>query len=215
MTVVYLTDRAFISILLSAIQSFPWKYEREGRRKPKNVPPEGEAYGLLFGQRIEKSKRRIFNVNVVVPMQILETGSEHEVTPPITHFGRIKTVLDSYPMFQYLGTYHSHPCSKDKTGGFYYSGHSSAERAAALEDARELQEEVIEVTMGITFLDRRPKRKSSDIHRVIIENYCGNYKYSLSAYITDSRDEGLEELYWVENLICPLAAGIGNYDLNT
>ena len=177
MTVVYLTDTAFISILLSAIQSFPWKYEREGRRKPKNVPPEGEAYGLLFGQRIETSRKRIFNVNIAVPMRILETGSEHEVTPPITHFGRIKTVLDSYPMFQYLGTYHSHPCSKDKTKGFYYSAHSSAESAAALEDAKELQEEVIEVTMGMAFLDKRPRRKSPDTHRAIKEYYCGNNPY--------------------------------------
>lgn len=101
--IVHLAETAFISILVSSIESFPSKFK--GSKKPKCVLHEGEVYGLLFGQRIEKNSDKIFNATIAIPMQMIESRSPDEVTPSIRHFERIKTVLSSYPMFQFLGTF--------------------------------------------------------------------------------------------------------------
>ena len=48
-TIVHLSDTAFISILVAAIESYPSCYE--GRIRPYGSRDEGEIFGLLFGQK--------------------------------------------------------------------------------------------------------------------------------------------------------------------
>ena len=207
--IVHLAETAFISILVAGIESFPSKYK--GSKKPKSVLHEGEVYGLLFGQRIEKNSDKIFNTTIAIPMQMIESRSPDEVTPSIRHFERIKTVLASYPMFQFLGTFHSHPYSKEEFNSMNSIDASNTDKEDALEDAKELGEEIIEIIISITHLKTAPKSKAPDVRWSITQNYCGNYKYSIAAYFTNTPDQELE---LVDNLICPLAAGVGNYDLN-
>lgn len=52
MEIVNIEDKAFIGILLAAVEAYPSKYC--GGRKPKGASAEGEVHGLLFGQRIMK-----------------------------------------------------------------------------------------------------------------------------------------------------------------
>lgn len=207
--IVHLAETAFISILVASIESFPSTFK--GRKKPKSVLNEGEVYGLLFGQRIAKKNDTIWNAAIAIPMQMLESRSLDDVTPSLRHLERIKSVLESYPMFQFLGTFHSHPYSKEEFNGMKSIDASNSDKESALEDAKELGEEIIEIIISITHLKAAPKRKEPDVRWSITQNYCGNYKYSIAAYCTNTP---LQELELVDNFICPLAAGVGNYDLN-
>jgi hypothetical protein len=207
--IVHLAETAFISILVSGIEAFPSKFK--GSKKPKIFSREGEVYGLLFGQRIEKNNDKVFNATIAIPMQMLESRSPDGVTPSIRHVERIKSVLESYPMFQFLGTFHSHPCSREDFSGTKSIDASKEDEESALDDAKELGEEIIEIIISITYLKSAPTSKAPDIRWSITQNYCGNYRYSIAAYCTNTPDQELE---LVDNFICPLAAGVGNYDLN-
>jgi len=207
--IVHLAETAFISILVSGIESFPSKYK--GIKKPKIFSREGEVYGLLFGQRIEKNSDKVFNATIAIPMQMLESRSPDGVMPSLKHLERIKSVLESYPMFQFLGTFHSHPCSKEEFNGMKSIDASNDDEESALDDAKELGEEIIEIIISITYLKSAPTSKAPDVRWSITQNYCGNYRYSIAAYCTNTLDKELE---LVDNFICPLAAGVGNYDLN-
>ncbi|MDY6854716.1 MAG: hypothetical protein SWO11_08395 [Thermodesulfobacteriota bacterium] len=205
--IVHLSETAFMSIVVSAIESFPSKYI--GKRKPKNTFPEGEIFGLLFGQRFNKNSSSVFNVSIATPMQVLENKTSDEVWRSPRHFERIKTVIEAYPMFQLLGCFHSHPWSKDEYKGIKSSKNSLTDELSALADADECGDDLLEVILGLTFL-QKAMNTPPDIRWSHIQNYCGNYKYSITAYITNTDKRKLE---LVDNLICPLAAGVGNYDL--
>jgi len=144
-------------------------------------------------------------------MQILSDRTPALVNPSIRHLERIKAVIQAYPMYQFLGTFHSHPWRKDEYRGIQSSKYSPVDEQSAINDASLFGDEIIEVIIGLTCLDRLVK-KEPDNHWSCIQNYCGNYKYSLAAYVTNTDDKKLSE---VNNLICPFASGVGNYDLNT
>ena len=88
---------------------------------------------------------------------------------------------------------------------------SENDEKLALEDGSLLEEDIVEVIMGITYLDKKVLNKPPDRFWSRIENYCGDYKYTIAAYSTDRENNEVKE---VDNLICPLAAGVGNYDLD-
>ena len=204
---VHIAETAFISILVAAIESYPSKYV--GKKKPKKTFPEGEVYGLLFGQRIRKNGDTVYHTTIAVLMQMLLEKSSNQVSPSTRHLERIKSVIEAYPMYQFLGTFHSHPSHKQEYHGVNSSDYSKTDENTALEDASILGEDIIEVIIGVTSLSKKVK-KEPDNRWCCIQNYCGNFKYSLSAYVTDTVHKKLIE---VDNLICPFAAGVGNYDL--
>lgn len=204
---VHIAETAFISILVTAIESFPSKYV--GKRKLSKSLPEGEVYGLLFGQRISKRDDVIYHATIAIPMQMLLEKKVDQVSPSVRHLERIKSVMEAYPMYQFLGTFHSHPSHKQDYSGIKSSNFSDTDEERALDDATMLGEEVIEVIIGVTSLNKKV-RKEPDIRWSSVQSYCGNFKYSLSAYITNVDEKRLRE---VDNLICPFAAGVGNYDL--
>lgn len=92
---------------------------------------------------------------------------------------------------------------------------SGIDERTALEIAIDYENDLVEVILGITALDKRSKREAKSEEETI-ESYCGRFKYSLSAYCTfgtldnDSEDNEDEEckmgLSPVDRLICPLAA---------
>lgn len=207
--IVHIAETAFISILVSAVEAFPSKYE--GSRKPKNSFPEGEVYGLLFGQRINKNSNNVYHVSIATPMQTLLEKTDSKVHPSVKHFERIKTVIEAYPMYQFLGTFHSHPFPSNKYKSKNSADFSDNDKESAIDEAELLKSEVIEVIIGITYLQRKRKESPTNYHNShCIENYCGNYKYTIAAYMTDYNEKKLKN---VDNLICPFALSIGNYDL--
>jgi len=197
-----------MSILFSTIESYPSKFQ--GGRKPKGTFPEGEVYGLLFGQKMDNNNA-IYNINIAIPMQILGIKSSNEVTASNKHFDRIKSVVETYPMFQFLGTFHSHPEKlnyfRDKISAMC----SKDDEERAIEDAITYEQELLEIIIAVTYLKKVLKTKKSKYCENMIINYLKNYKYIIAAYITNSKDN---KVNCVDKLICPMAVGIGNFDLN-
>lgn len=73
--IAHINDYAFQSVLISSIETFPSEYINtknetyKSNKKKKFSRCEGEAFGLLFGQRVISKKDFIFNVTLAVPMQ--------------------------------------------------------------------------------------------------------------------------------------------------
>jgi hypothetical protein len=141
---------------------------------------------------------------------MMREKSSSSVFPSERHGKRAKVIIEAFPWLQFLGTCHSHPYRKAKFGR-HSTDFSRDDRDSACGMAYENGDEVLEMIVALTYLRRKmakePIRKCSST-----TGYCGNFKYILSCYITERQSKGLNE---VENLICPIAAAVGNYDLLT
>lgn len=196
--IVHIGDYAFQSLLISSIETFPSGYigakSGTGKALKKKAVSrhEGETFGLLFGQRMIKKDDYIFNVTLAVPMQAT-LHKQDGVSFSALHFQRIREVTESFPYLEFLGTFHSHPYPKDEYNGRPTSQFSSTDESTALEIAVDYGDDLLEVILGITALDRHSKRDAKSEGETI-QSYCGRFKYSLSAYCTfgaasDDEDE--------------------------
>lgn len=210
--IVHVSDYAFQSLLISSIETFPSEYIGGGagagmaRKKKKVSRHEGEAFGLLFGQRMLKKDDWIFNVTLAVPMQAA-IHKKDQVSFSRPHFHRIRDVTESFPYLEFLGTFHSHPYPKDDYTGKVTSEFSEGDELSALEIAVDYGDELLEVILGITALDRHSRRDAKSEGETI-QSYCGRFKYSLSAYCTvgaaveadeDEDEEDEEDEDWEED----------------
>ena len=205
--IAHLNDAAFQSLLISSIETFPSDYIRaRGKNRPPADKPrkgkqiskhEGEAFGLLFGQRLIKKDDWIFNVTLAVPMQAAVHKKDRvSFSPP--HFQRIREVTESFPSLEFLGTFHSHPYPKDDYNGRPTSDFSEGDELSALAIAVEYGDELLEVILGITALDNHSTRQAK-AEGENIQSYCGRFKYSLSAYCTvgavgEDEDDEVDEI---------------------
>lgn len=85
--VVYVSEVAFLSILLSSIEAY-----------------KKECYGLVLGYRTDTQ----FRVEYAVPYQTAERGHTR-VTPHGIRDRRVRTCISQLSSYEQLGTYHSHP----------------------------------------------------------------------------------------------------------
>ncbi|NEX22384.1 hypothetical protein G3480_19080 [Thiorhodococcus mannitoliphagus] len=202
--IAHLNDAAFQSVLISSIETFPSAYignnhaSGEHARSSKSRRHEGESFRLLFGQRMLKGNDIIFNVNLAVPMQTASRKKDM-VSFSRLHFSRIREVTESFPYLEFVGTFHSHPCRKDEYHARTVSAFSNGDKANAIEVAMEYGDEILEVILGITVLDRHSKRPAL-MDGETIQSYCGRIKYNLSAFCTvgaaddeEDDDEGLDD----------------------
>jgi hypothetical protein len=150
------------------------------------LSPEGESFGLLFGQRLHRPMKNqyIYNVTLAVPMQTA-MRTKDSVNVSTLHFDRIRDVTESFPNLEFLGTFHSHPCpskayDRDETSIF-----SPEDEDSACQIAQEYGDEILEVILGITALKRHSSRDAITAEETI-QSHCGRFKYSLSAYVTDN-----------------------------
>lgn len=213
MNLSYISENAFMNMLVSSIESFPTEYlsaepgEKVDGRLQKQ---EGEIYGLLFGQKINKGDGSIvYNVSLAIPMHVFKKKTTGSVDISIPHFDRIKTVVETYPMYQFLGTFHSHPYPKNEWGARSWQFTKDADMPCALYDADQIGENVLMVILAITHLKRNEKGPPVS-GWTTISNYCGRFKYVLTAYVTDINKRSLDS---IDNILCPSCAGIGNQDL--
>ncbi len=222
--IVHIQDHAFQAMLIASIETFPTSFipldGSENIRK-KNKRHDGEAMGVLFGQRFVKGEHLIFNVCLAVTMQATQRAAEG-VSYSRFHFERIREVTESFPNLEFLGAFHSHPWLK-KDYNQTATAPSEADEATAIFSASEHGNELLEVILGITALSRNSNR-SAKASEHSIDSYCGRYKYRLSAYCTvgtvieedcsdlddseEATDQETEEigLWPIDQLICPLAA---------
>ena len=220
--IVHVQEHAFQAMLISSIETFPSSYlpPESGKSKPrKNKLHDGEAMGLLFGQRVVKGEHLVFNVSLAVTMQATERKADR-VAYSSFHFERIREITESFPHLEFLGGFHSHPWAKEDFGNAATEP-SEDDAETALEAAREYGDELLEIILGITALNRNSYRDAK-ANGHSIDSCCGRYKYRLSAYCTvgaleddggdvDADSDELMEgsdagLVPIDQLVCPLAA---------
>ncbi len=208
--IVCISENAFMSILISAIESYPSRFR--GERKPINSTEEGEVFGLLFGQRSAKNNSVIYNVALAIPSQILMYKNHCSVGPSQRHIEKIRDIIEAYPMYQYLGSYHSHPFPRQEFKEGAAVHFSDQDEQSALADSKSIDTDLIEVIIGLTHLTRKLTNVGPTPDWHYIQNYCGNYKYNLGAHVTDRENNCLRK---IDNFLCPFATGINNCDLNS
>lgn len=216
--IVNVQEQAFQAMLIASIETFPNSYLplEPGRvRRRRDRPHDGEAMGLIFGQRVVKGDHLVFNVNLAVTMQATDRTAD-ETSYSRFHFERIREVVESFPQLEFLGAFHSHPWEKSDYGNSATEP-SAIDKETAIEAAREYGDELLEIILGITALSRNSYRDAK-ANGHSIDSSCGCYKYRLSAYCTigavededikDVEDEETIEadLIEVDQLICPVAA---------
>lgn len=212
---VVVEEKAFMSILISAIESFPTKYFPGNHHRPAGAPREGEVSGLLFGQRILKRPDiAIMNVAIALPSTMFEKRTSGSITKSLHHEDRIIDVLSMFPSYEFLGGYHSHPCRSDDFDKKTSVTPSTDDDEVATYKASEYHIDLLEIVIGLTCQERRSKVSPSYVMDNIIHNCCGKYKYSLAAYCTQYVDEEARTLVGVDSLVCQAAAGINNADLS-
>jgi hypothetical protein len=213
MEIVNIEDKAFMGILLAAVEAYPSRYC--GGRKPNGASPEGEVHGLLFGQRMMKGgETTVYNVTLAVSNQIVLERSGEGVSVSTVHIDRIREVTELFPAYSLLGFFHSHPYPKTdfhKTGCVEASD-TDIENAVSVAVAE--GDTMLDLIIGITRLDRRSSIVPDFPKANMIYACCGNYKYTLSCSVASEDEEEESGRYLpVDNLICTTAAGMVNADL--
>lgn len=215
MEIVNIEDKAFMGILLAAVEAYPSKYC--GGRKPNGASPEGEVHGLLFGQRIMKNgETTVYNVTLAVSNQIVLERSGEGVSVSTVHIERIREATELFPAYSLLGFFHSHPYPK---GDFHKTGcvePSDTDIENAVGMATEEGDTMLDLIIGITRLERRSSIVPDFPKPNIIHACCGNYKYTLACSVASEDEDGdsADDCYLpVDNLICTTAAGMVNTDL--
>ena len=215
MEIVNIEDKAFMGILLAAVEAYPSKYC--GGRKPKGASPEGEVHGLLFGQRIMKNgETTVYNVTLAVSNQIVLERSGDGISVSSVHIDRIREVTELFPAYSLLGFFHSHPYPKadfHKTGCVEPSD-TDIENAVSMAEAE--GDTMLDLIIGITRLERRSWVVPDFPKPHMIHACCDKYKYTLACCVTsedEDKDDESECYLPVDNLICTTAAGMVNTDL--
>lgn len=214
MNIVNIEDKAFMAILLSAVEAFPSRYS--GGRRPNGSTPEGEVHGLLFGQRIMRdAETTVYNVTLAVSNQIVLERTGDGVSVSTVHIDRIREVTELFPTYSLLGFFHSHPWPKDEFHKVNCVEPSDTDMENAVDVAEAEFDDMLDLIIGITRLERRSTVVPECARPNLIHACCGNYKYTLSCNVTlapedgDDSEEGPEMRYQpADNLICTTASGM-------
>lgn len=211
-TKVIIEEKAFMGILVAAVEAFPSKYRPNMCRKPNGVSPEGEVHGLLFGQRMNKGNDTIFNVTLAVANQIVYERDENGIAASTHHIECICNLIELFPTYQLLGFFHSHPYRRKEFHKKSSVLHSDDDSKSALAAAKDAGGDLLEVIVGITCLERLARTQPKFIENHLIHNCCGFYKFSLACYEAIVANNRLQN---VGNLICPVASGMNYMDFGS
>lgn len=203
---VIIEEKAFMGILLAAVEAFPSRFY--GERKPKGATAEGEVHGLLFGQRIQRNDGDIvFNVALAVPNQMVLERKHDEISVATKHINRIREAIEVFPAYSLLGYFHSHPYPADEYKKFSSAEPSETDKSSAINSAEQEGEEMLDLIFSITRLQRRSWTLPQFPKPHMIHARCGVYKYTIACYSAVTSES--EESYGaVGNLICTTAAGV-------
>jgi hypothetical protein len=204
-TAVIIEEKAFMGILLAAVEAFPSKFY--GERKPKGATAEGEVHGLLFGQRIlQRDGTVVLNVTLAVPNQMVLERTHDEVSVAQKHIDRIREIAELFPAYSLLGFFHSHPYPADEFKKCSSVEPSETDKSNAISSAEQEEEEMLDLIFSITRLQRRSWTQPQFPKPHMIHASCGVYKYTLACYSAVTSEA--EESYGaVGNLFCTTAAG--------
>ncbi|ACD93751.1 MPN domain-containing protein [Trichlorobacter lovleyi] len=205
-TTVIIEEKAFLGVLLAAVEAFPGRFY--GERKPKGATAEGEVHGLLFGQRIQRNDGDVvFNVTLTVPNQIVLERTHDGISVAAKHINKIREAIELFPAYSLLGFFHSHPYPADEFKKCSSVEPSETDRDSAISSAEQEEEEMLDLIFSITRLKRPTWILPQFPKPYLIHASCGVYKYTLACYSAVTSEH--EESYGaVDNLICTTAAGL-------
>lgn len=211
-TIVIIEEKAFMCILLAAVEAFPSKFY--GERKPKKSTAEGEVHGLLFGQRLlRRDGAVVLNVTLALPNQMVLERTHDEVSVAQKHIDKIREIAELFPAYSLLGFFHSHPYPADEYKKYSSAEPSETDKSSAINSAEQEEEEMLDLIFSITRLQRRSWIQPQFPKPHMIHACCGDYKYTLACYSAIVTSEGKESYGAVDNLICTTAAGLQHVDL--
>jgi len=206
---IYICEPAILSILVSTIEAYPSKYL--GKKKPKGTASEGEAIGLLFGQRFAKRGESRFNVEIAVPMQIVMKKDSESVSWNDRHFNRIRDTLTLFPNLDFLGTYHSHPFQEGESVQVKHAAASKDDVESAqqiwaswfegMNENEEVRtgERLVELVVAIN-AQKHMISKEGKSEDYWLQGYCSTFRYIIAGYYSD--DNGLTHC---DRIVCPTA----------
>jgi|GEM_PF-2410572 len=233
--IVSISDNAFLAMLFAAMEVYPPKYR--GSRAANGCKFKyGETYGLLFGIVSDASERKTFQVDLAVPIQTAakDENSVYVESQPLDH---AITVIKYHPIYQLIGTFHSHPypflredrprpnALTSKEFRMWGTDPSSTDTRSAAIECNEAQHDIITIIVGLMHFDqRRSTILSRQANKII--NHWGNYRYVLAATfmeydkVKNAKSNDTENwqndtpLTPVNQLLCPFASAISNPELN-
>lgn len=200
-TTVHIEEKAFMTIFLASAEAYPSRFRPDMHRRPKGTFPEGEAYGLLFGQKILKRDEEIFNVTLAVPNQIVMNRDADGIEVHGVHFYRILELAETFPAYQFLGIYHSHPYLEEDFDKKDSVIPSESDRQTSLETADEVEKSIIDVIVGMSCMKQKtPMQPEVDLN--FIHNCYSDYLFSMGC----SKSDFTTKMYApVDRLLCPTA----------
>lgn len=212
-TIVVVEEKAFMGMLLAAVEAFPTRFRPGKSRRPNGTSPEGEVFGLLFGQRLSRNDgHEVFNVTLAVPNQIIYERRVDGITASGTHVERIRELTEVFPAYQFLGAFHSHPCKRKDFHWLTAAEHSDGERSSVVL-AEEIGQKVIEIIFALTCCKTKASMTINFPHVEphLIHNCCGLYKHSFACYCAEYDSvTGKRAFLPADNLICPMASDINS-----
>jgi hypothetical protein len=204
-TTVHIEEKAFLAMFLASAEAYPSRFRHDMHRRPNGTLPEGEAYGLLFGQKIFKDDDEMFKVTLAVPSQIVMNRHADGIEVHGVHFYRILELAEIFPAYQFLGTYHSHPYLEEDFNKKDSVDPSYSDRQTSLETADEVEKSIIDVIVGMTCLHERARMQPEFVSSHIIHHCSGSYLYSIGC----SRSDFATKVYApVDKLLCPVVGGV-------
>lgn len=202
-TTVHIEEKAFMTMFLASAEAYPSRFRPDMHRRPKGTLPEGEAYGLLFGQKILKHDDEIFNVTLAVPSQIVMNRDADGIEVHGVHFYRILELAETFPAYQFLGIYHSHPYLEEDFDKVFSVKPSASDKQTSMETADEVEKSIIDVIVGLSCLKQKAVMQPEMVALNVIHNCCSDYLYSLGC----SKSDFNTKLYApVDRLLCPTAS---------
>jgi hypothetical protein len=200
---VHIEENAFMTMFLASAEAYPSRFRPGMSRRPNGTLPEGEAYGLLFGQKLAKTDEEVFNVALAVPCQIVMNRDADGIEIHGVHFYRILELAELFPAYQFLGTYHSHPYLEGDFDKKNSVNPSSSDRQTSLETADEVEKSIIDVIVAMSCLKQKTEMQPEVVAPHIIHNGCGDYLYSLGCCRSDYATKMYDP---VDRLCCPAAS---------
>ena len=187
-TVIYMSEQAVCSLLMSTIESYVVK--NENMAKPQN---RLETYGIFFGSETKASDgSRVIRIDMANPSNTVRQTRESVQSSPNSLIVKADLVRSCFPHLSFLGDFHTHPyrhfSEVKKCRGYYLS---QTDRQALTSDSAFYKKLGYRIGMvaTIAYAERACQNRASypTKYRNRVELVIGHLRIWLTAYVARNR----------------------------
>lgn len=210
---VYISEHAFLQLLVSCAELYP--DDREKSRRTRDV---GECFGYIFGTQAMQGSRPVCRVEFVVPCQRVSRRSRDSVTPNKNAEERIMSILDPFPGLDLLGAFHSHLAGSGRETlsiqDMVLPSEEDDDSWAHWWDDSRKGDMALELIVGLKEL-RINGSKATTQNVNCLEGRWGRFAYAVGAWFATRKRAAsnpeviLQPVHW---LMCPAAFGFTRDD---